>query len=365
MSISKRLQNLVKTFSSNGSGTLVVTATLPPRTQALIKSLESSTSGKFKLIQWRNEQRPTRNELLNLVQGASGVLCMLTDKIDGELIRAAGPQLKVVSTMSVGYDHINTKVLHENNILIGNTPGVLTNATSDIAALLLLGAARRAKEGVDAVENSKWGVWNPNWLLGVEFSGKTLGIVGLGGIGAATAARLIPFGFSKILYSGSRQHKEKEALLADIHRSVSNFNTSQGLSTDCFECKFVSTDLLIKESDVVILCCALNENTRMLINKSNINDFKQGGILINPARGPIVDPEALLHGLESNRLFAAGLDVTDPEPIKADDPLVSHPRCFIMPHLGSATVETREAMSDLALENLLAGVLGDKLTASV
>ncbi|PVU89712.1 hypothetical protein BB561_005194 [Smittium simulii] len=355
------LESLVASFISTAAGHVIITAKLPPRTQALVDSCFPSQNQALTIYQWKHNKRPTRLQLLEMVKGANGILCMLTDKIDLELIEAAGPQLKIVSTMSVGYDHINITLLSSRNILVGNTPGVLTNATADIASLLVLTASRRAKEGLDAVVNRKWGSWDPNWLLGAEFTGKTLGIVGLGRIGAATAARLIPFGFSKILYSGSKPHSRTEQLLSNIAMAVSSFNNSYSPCDSSFSINFVPTDTLFSDSDVVVLCCALNDATHHLVNCSNISLFKHGAILVNPARGPIVNPEALLAGLCSGRIFAAGLDVTHIEPLTSDHPLALHPRCFILPHLGSATIQTREAMSDLALANLASGLLGKKL----
>ncbi|PVU90483.1 hypothetical protein BB559_004614 [Furculomyces boomerangus] len=361
-----KLLSLVKTVKSTGKGLIVVTSTLPKRSQMIVEELQNSGNENLKIVQWTKNSRPARSELLELVKGASGVLCMLTDKIDDEFLDAAGPQLKIVSSMSVGYDHIDVSALNSRNVLIGNTPGVLTDASADITAFLALAAARRAKEGHSAVEGGTWKEWHPTWLLGQQFSGKTLGIVGLGQIGCATAARMIPFGFKKILYSGTKSHPDKEALLkslADANFSITKLSSPE--ITNDFSIRNSSLSDLLKESDVVCITCSLNKSTYHLINKDNIKLMKNSATLVNSARGPIVDQEALFEALESGSLFAAGLDVTVPEPIPSTHPLVKHPRCFIIPHVASATIETRTLMSDLALENLFCGLLGQSLKHQV
>ncbi|KAF9583174.1 hypothetical protein BGW38_010094 [Lunasporangiospora selenospora] len=318
--------------------TLLVTRTLP---QASQERLDRGLDG-VEVIQWKEDRAIPRSEFLKLAKGVDGILCLLTDKIDSELLDAAGPQLKVVSTMSVGFDHVSVKELESRKILLGNTPGVLTDATADTTLLLVLSAGRRLREGVDAVIQGKWGAWSPTWLLGTQLTEKTVGIVGLGRIGVAVAKRLRAFGVEKILYQGTKPKPEAEAEVGG-------------------KIEFAELDQLLKESDVICVCCALNDKTQNMFNYETFSKMKRDVVFVNTARGGIVDQSGLIRALKEGKLGSVGLDVTVPEPLPTDSELLQFPNCIVLPHIGSGTMETRTAMSEIAIENALSGLKGEAL----
>ena len=278
---------------------------------------------------------PTRDELLEKVRGVDGLLCTLTEKVDGELMDAAGSQLKIISSMSVGVDHIDIAAATARGIPIGNTPGVLTDATADMAFALLLSAARRVMEGEKYIRAGKWKTWHPQLLLGADLVGSTLGIVGFGRIGQAVAKRAQGFDMRVIFYDPTAH---------PVHGAQS-----------------VDLDTLLHESDFVSLHVPLTPNTKRMVNADFLSKMKPNAILVNTARGGVVDQTALFNALKSNQIFAAALDVTDPEPLPMDSPLLTLENCLIVPHLGSASQRTRDLMSLLAAENLIAGLKGERL----
>ncbi|HEY63432.1 MAG TPA: D-glycerate dehydrogenase [Caldilineae bacterium] len=287
---------------------------------------------------WEEELPPPREVLLEKVKGKDGLLCLLTDKVDAELMDTAGT-LKVISNYAVGYDNIDVKAATERGIPVGNTPGVLTDTTADFAFALLMAVARRVVEGVDYVRAGKWKTWGPRLLLGQDIHGATLGIIGFGRIGQAVARRAKGFDM-RILYY-------------DIYRRE-DLEQSMGV-------QYVDMDTLLRESDFVTIHTSLNESTYHLIDREALEKMKPTAILINTARGPIVDPEALAEALEQGKIAGAGLDVTEPEPINMDSPLLKLPNCVIVPHIASASVVTRGKMARMAAENLLAGLRGERL----
>ncbi|MCD6291518.1 MAG: D-glycerate dehydrogenase [Anaerolineae bacterium] len=287
---------------------------------------------------WEGELPPPREVLLEKVKGKDGLLCLLTDRVDVELMDTAGA-LKVISNYAVGYDNIDVKAATERGIPVGNTPGVLTDTTADFAFALLMAVARRVVEGSDYVRAGKWKTWGPRLLLGQDVHGATLGIVGFGRIGQAMARRAKGFNM-KVLYY-------------DIHRRE-DLEQSMGV-------QYTDMDTLLRESDFVTIHTNLNESTYHLIDQEALAKMKPTAILINTARGPIVDTEALAEALEQGKIRAAGLDVTDPEPINRDNPLLKLPNCVITPHIASASVATRGLMARMAAENLLAGLRGERL----
>ncbi|KAG0201043.1 hypothetical protein BGX28_006063 [Mortierella sp. GBA30] len=317
---------------------LVVTRTLPQASQTRI---DMGFEG-VDIVQWKEDRAIPRSEFLSMAKGADGILCLLTDKIDAELLDAAGPQLKVVSTMSVGYDHVSVPELTSRSIALGITPGVLTDATADTTVLLVLAAARRMRESMDAVIQGHWGTWSPTWLLGSQLTDKTVGIVGLGRIGVAVAKRLKAFGVQKFLYQGTRPKKETEKEIGG-------------------EVEFVGMDRLLKEADVICVCCALTDTTRNMFNYDAFSKMKNSVVFVNTARGGIVDQEGLIQALRERKLGSVGLDVTVPEPLPKDSELLSFPNCIVLPHIGSGTLETRTAMSEIAIENVLKGMKGERL----
>ena len=292
---------------------------------------------------WTEQMPPPYEVLLERVRGVDGLLCLLTDRIDANLMDAAGPQLKVISQMAVGYDNIDLAAAAERGIPVGHTPGVLTEATADLAFALLLAAARRIVEGVNYIKAGEWKTWEPETLLGADLTGATLGIIGLGRIGRAMARRASGFDMRLIAHDPSASSESATAL---------------GVS-------LVSLDTLLVESDFVSVHTPLTDATRHLINAEALRRMKRTAILINTARGPIVDQQALYAALKEGQIAHAALDVTDPEPIPADDPLLTLPNITIVPHIGSASVRTRNRMAEIAAENLLAGLRGDSLPHQV
>jgi glyoxylate reductase len=289
---------------------------------------------------WEEDRPIPRDELLRRVAEIDGLLCMLTEKIDGELLDAA-PNLRVISQMAVGYDNIDVPACTARGILVGNTPGVLTEASADLAFALILSAGRRLPEGERYVRGGHWGPWSPSLLLGQEVSGATLGIVGFGRIGQAVARRARSFNMRVLYHGGSDKDAARE------------LDAEERLLDD-----------LLRESDFVSVHVPLKEETYHLISARELALMKPTAVLVNTARGGVVDPVALYEALRDKRIFAAALDVTEPEPITMDDPLLTLDNCLIMPHIGSATVQTRTAMATLAAKNLLAALRGEKMLHS-
>ncbi len=292
---------------------------------------------------WPGQMPPPYEVLTERVKGVDGLLCLLTDRINAALMDAAGPQLKVISQMAVGYDNIDIRAATERGIPVGNTPGVLTEATADLTMALLLAAARRIVEGVRYIETGQWQTWEPETLLGADLTGATLGIVGLGRIGRAVARRASGFDMRIIAYSRSTSPESA----AEVGAALVDFDT------------------LLAESDFVSIHTPLSDATRHMINTAALQKMKRTAILINTARGPIVDQKALYEALKNGVIGYAALDVTDPEPISADDPLLTLPNITVVPHIGSASVRTRNRMAEIAANNLLAGLRGDPLPHQV
>jgi glyoxylate reductase len=283
---------------------------------------------------WPDEVPPSRAVILERVRGADGLLSLLTDTIDSEVMDAA-PRLKVISNMAVGVDNVDVTAATARKLPVGNTPGVLTDATADMALALLMAAARRIVEGEKYVRDGKWTTWNPRLLLGADFVGATLGIIGFGRIGQAVAKRARGFDLRVIYYDPSAQ--------------------------PAFGATPVDLDTLLRESDFISLHVPLTEETRHMIDSKTLTKMKPNAILVNTSRGPVVDPQALYEALKSKRIFAAALDVTEPEPLPVDNPLLELDNCLIVPHLGSASRYTRDMMAYLAAQNLIAGLKREKL----
>jgi lactate dehydrogenase-like 2-hydroxyacid dehydrogenase len=289
---------------------------------------------------WPDELPPPRDVLLASVRGVDGLLSLLTDRVDDELLDAAGPSLRVVSNFAVGYDNIDVPACTRRGVAVGNTPGVLTETTADLAFALLMAVARRLPEGRDYVRDDRWRTWGPMLLLGKDLHGGTLGLVGFGRIGREMARRAIGFGMRTLYHDLSRAEPEVERSLNATH---------------------VPLDELLAEADFVSLHTVLSAETRHLIDAAALARMKPGAILINTSRGPVVDHDALVEALRSGHLFGAGLDVTDPEPLRADHPLVRLPNCLVVPHIASASERTRDRMAIKAARNLLAGLRGEPL----
>ena len=287
---------------------------------------------------WQDELPPSRQEILEHVRAVEGLLCLLTDRIDAEVMEAAGPGLKVISNHAVGVDNIDISAATARGIPVGNTPGILTDATADMAFALLLAAARRVVEGDRLVKAGGWKTWGPTFMLGADLAGSTLGIVGFGRIGRAVARRASGFGM-RILFT----------------------DPSFGVPESGVNAMQVDLDTLLHESDFVSLHTPLTEETRNLINAETLRRMKPTAVLVNTSRGPVVDQEALYEALSTRRIFAAALDVTVPEPLPMNHPLLSLDNCIIVPHIASASWQSRARMSLMAAENLIAGLKGERL----
>jgi len=293
---------------------------------------------------WDGDLPPPRDELLRRVAGVDGALTLLTDKVDDEFLDAAGPQLRVVSNYAVGFDNVDVAACARRGVKVGNTPGVLTDTTADLAFALLMAAARRVPEGDRFVRDGKWKTWGPLLLLGPDVHGATIGIVGFGRIGQAVARRAQGFGM-EIVYH------DLEPLPASVSEPLG--------------ATYLRLEELLPRADFVTLHVNLSPVTRHLINEKTLALMKPTAVLVNTSRGPVVDQVALASALRDGVIWAAALDVTDPEPIPMDDPLVGMGNCLIVPHIASASRATRGKMAEMAAANLIAGVRGEPLPTEV
>ncbi len=288
---------------------------------------------------WENEMPPSREDIISLAQDCEGLVTLLSDQIDAEVIERL-PRLRVIAQYAVGYDNIDIAAATRRGILVTNTPGVLTETTADLAWSLLMAASRRVVEADAYVRERRWRVaWGPKMLLGRDIFGATLGIVGMGRIGFAMARRATGFQM-RVLYTSRSE--------TDLTRRAEE---ELGATR-------VDIDTLLEQSDFVSLHTPLTEETRHLINRNRLKKMKPTAVLINTARGPVVDEEALVDALENGWIRAAGLDVFTKEPLPADSPLTRLPNVVLAPHIGSASVETRDRMAVICAENLLAGLQG-------
>lgn len=288
---------------------------------------------------WSDPLPPPYATLIERARGVDALLCLLTDRIDASMMDAAGSQLKVISQMAVGFDNIDVSAAGERGIPIGNTPGVLTNTTADFAWALLMAAARRVVEGDKFTRAGKWKTWGPIDFLGPDVTGATLGIIGFGRIGQALAKRACGFDM-RILYFSRRRHPDAE---------------------QTYGARYTDLDALLRESDFVSLHTGLSQETYHLIDDVRLGMMKSTGVLINTARGPVVDSQALYRALTSGTIAYAALDVTEPEPIQPVDPLLALDNIVIAPHIGSASFRTRDKMATMAAANLIAGLRGERL----
>lgn len=283
---------------------------------------------------------PAREVLLQRVRGLEGLLSLLTDRVDAEVMDAAGPQLKVISNFAVGFDNVDVEAATARGIPVGNTPGVLTETTADLAFALLMAAARRIVEGADYVRAGRWRTWGPTLLLGYDVHGATLGIVGLGRIGQALARRASGFRMKVIYYDPYCDADKGAAVGAEVRCTLEE---------------------LLAEADFVSLHVPLSAETHHLIDARALSRMKPTAVLINTSRGPIVNPDALYEALVAGQIAYAALDVTEPEPLPADHRLLTLPNCLVVPHIASASWATRTRMAVMAAENLLAGLRGERL----
>lgn len=291
---------------------------------------------------WQGDDPPQRATLERELREADGALTLLTDEIDADLFDAC-PRLRVISNFAVGYDNVDIAAATARGIVVGNTPDALTETTADLAFALLLAVARRLPEAANYARAGRWTAWGPLLMLGADIHHATLGLVGLGRIGTEVAKRARGFDMRVLYYNRHRHPAEEQAL---------------GL-------EYATLDSLLAQSDFVSLHTPLTDETTHLFDAHRLRQMKRGAFLINSARGPIVETDALVAALRDGALGGAALDVTDPEPLPADHPLYRLPNALITPHIGSASRATRDAMAMQAARNLLAGLRGEPLSRAV
>lgn len=280
---------------------------------------------------WPLQDPPSYAELVKAADGAMGLATMLPDRVDADLFDSS-PSVRIVSNLAVGFDNIDVAAATERGVVVTNTPGVLYEAVADLAFSLLLGAARRVVEGDRIVREGGWPAWRPNFLLGKELYGSTLGLLGLGAIGEAVGRRARGFGMHTIYYSRTRKPETE---------------TELGL-------EFVDFEGLLRRSDFLSVHVSLSPQTRGMLGAEQLALMKPDAIIVNTARGPIIDQDALVEALSGKRLGGAGLDVFSVEPISTDDPLLKLDNVVVAPHVGSATLTTRTRMANLVVDNLIA-----------
>lgn len=282
--------------------------------------------------QWASDDVIPRATLLERVAGCDAVLSLLTEKVDAEFLNAAGPNLKVVANLAVGFDNFDVPAMTTRQVIGTNTPEVLTDTTADLAFSLLMATARMLPQAQKYVHDGKWATWGPLLFRGQDIHHATLGLIGMGRIGAAMARRGAGFEM-KVVYYDAYRREDLEAQYGYEYRG--------------------SVEEVLREADFVSLHTPYMPSTHHLINAERLAMMKSTAILINSARGPIVDPTALYNALHAGTIWAAGLDVTSPEPIPLDDPLLTLDNCLIVPHIASASMHTRDAMSALAADNII------------
>lgn len=311
-------------------------------TRRLVKVAEDRVAARYRFKPGNDEAVFTPQLVAEMSQGASALLCTPTEPINAEAIALLPPSLKVLSTVSVGFEHIDLAAAKARGIRVTNTPGVLTDATADIAMLLILGATRLASDGERLMRAGKWIGIRPTQLLGMQITGKRLGLIGMGRIGAAVAKRAQAFGMSVCYHNRKRADAETESRATYV----------------------ASLEELLAQSDVVSLHAPLTPETKGLINATRIAQMKDGACLVNTGRGPLIDDDAVIAAVKNGKLSSIGLDVYTGEP-KIDARYYTLENAMLIPHLGSATFETRTAMAMLAVDNLEAVLDGREPPHSV
>ena len=297
-------------------------------TRKLLRECEDKASKIFEVNFNSNDELYSQSKLIELSQGCDAILTSLTEKMDKETINKLPDSVKVISNFAVGFGNIDLEAAKKKGIIVTNTPEVLTDATAEIAMLLILGAARRASEGIEYAKNSNW-KWSADFLIGKQLTGARLGILGMGRIGRAVAKLSKPFGM-KIHYHNRSKLKSELEDGAIYHDNIKS---------------------LFSVSDILAINCPATKETVNIINKKTLEYFPKGAIITNSARGDMIDDDALLDALDKRKIYAVGLDVYKGEP-NLNPGYFKHKSAFILPHLGSATKETRTAMGDLAIDNI-------------
>ena len=297
-------------------------------TRKLMKSSEEYASKFFSVKLNKEDKLLTKDELISKSSDCDGILSSLTEKLDDDVISKLSDKIKIISNFAVGFGNIDLSAAKKRNIVVTNTPDVLTDATAEIALLVLLGAARRAKEGMEWANKKNW-KWRTDFLMGKQLTGSRLGILGMGRIGRAVAERARSFGMKIHYYNRSRLDKnlEKDAI---YHKSLES---------------------LLSVSDFFSVNCPATKETKHIINKKTIKHFPGGAVIFNSARGDMIDDDAMVEALKNGKIFSLGLDVYNGEP-NIHPEYLTLPNVFVLPHLGSATIKTRTAMGDLAVNNI-------------
>ena len=298
-------------------------------TRKLIKSSEEYACSIFDIKLNEEDQLLTKDELIDKSSDCDGILSSLTEKLDADVISKLSDKVKIISNFAVGFGNIDPNAAKKRNIIVTNTPDVLTDATAEIAMLVLLGAARRAKEGIEWVNKKNW-KWSSTFLMGKQLTGSRLGILGMGRIGRAIADRARSFGMKIHYYNRSRLNKNLEKS-AVYHKSLES---------------------LLSVSDFFSINCPATKETKHIINKKTIKYFPNGAVISNSARGDMIDDDAMVEALKSGKIFSLGLDVYNGEPNNIHPEYLTLPNVFVLPHLGSATTKTRTAMANLAVSNI-------------
>jgi glyoxylate reductase len=286
----------------------------------------------WEIDQWAKDEVIPRDELLRRVKGCDAVLSLLTERIDAEFLDAAGPQLKVVANLAVGFDNFVVPELTKRGVIGTNTPDVLTDTTADLAFALLMATARMLPQAEKYVKDGHWHTWEPLGFMGQDVHHATLGLLGMGRIGAAMARRGAGFEMKVIYYDAYRRQDLEQQYGYEYRNSIEE---------------------VLREADFVSVHTPLTEETRHLMNAERLGMMRRTAILINSARGPIVDPDALYDALKNGTIWAAGLDVTEPEPLPSDHKLLTLENCLVVPHIASASINTRNSMSELAADNII------------
>lgn len=293
---------------------------------------------------WTGAEPVPRVELLKNIKDKDALFCTLTDKIDAEVLDKAGTNLKIVATMSVGYDHLDVSEIKKRGIKMAYTPGILTDATAELTVALLLATSRRLLEANEEARTGGWKAWSPFWMCGPGVKGSTVGIVGFGRIGQEVAKKLKPFNPKSIIYS-NRSEKAKEAQEIGAKR--------------------VSFDELLANSDFISVNCSLTPETQGIFNEVAFKKMKNTAVFVNTSRGGIVDQDALVRALQTKTIWGAGLDVMTPEPLPLDHRLFKLKNCVILPHIASATIETRKEMANIIAENIVAALKNQPLPSEL
>ncbi|KAL1605597.1 hypothetical protein SLS59_003399 [Nothophoma quercina] len=282
---------------------------------------------------------------------------MVSDKVDEELLEATGGQLKVVATFTAGTDHIDLRALKKRNIRLGYITDCLSDAVADLAVMLVLMAQRRAGEAMTTVSRGEWPQtpWHPLHMTGPQLKGTTVGFLGFGRISQAALQKLVGFGIRQAIYITSQPGKPVQEDHFDLIRKSARGDT---IPIEVAQ----DLDQIARDSDIIIVGCALTPSTKHLVKAEFFSKMKNTSVIVNIARGPVIDTNALEQALSQGKIFGAGLDVIEDEPnIQADHAILKQPRCVVLPHIGSATIETREQMAAESLQNLLAGLAGEEM----